>query len=195
MKKRIKLISLSVIMLLSLTGCVMSEDSYHVDSETGTITVGDAVIIGKLDERLQLQTQQNNISANGLYYVPWAIGEGEDFVNAEGKNAKLYDAELYFLLGKTKSPEKAKEGVDSWLASADENYKILSQETLTVNDHDYTVITYNFNDENTPYTGGVSAFGLSGSNAVCAEFIHQESYADEAKDILTGFLEKCEYLE
>lgn len=197
MKNRIKtllLCGICSVALLSLSGCSLPGESYQVDSQTGTITVGDAVIITKPDERLQLQTEQN-ISANGLYYVPWAIGEGEDFVNAEGKNAKLYDAELYFLLGKTASPEKAQEGMDSWVETARENYNILTEETLTINEHEYTVITYTFKDESSPYIGGASAFATSGSNAVCTEFIRRESFPDDAKTMLTDFLENCSYVE
>ena len=66
-------------------------------------------VIG-IDTPEGLTPRENNdaLTANGMYYATWSIGEAEPYTNEDGDEAQLYDAQVYVLLAGYNKAEKAK---------------------------------------------------------------------------------------
>ena len=145
------------------------------------------------DSRLTLLDKKDALSADGMYYASWTAGSPKEFENSDGDTVDLYDAQLYLLLGESKTPEVAAESMENWLEAGRTNYDVSAEETITCNGQSYTLLSYNFTNEENPYSHGVSAFGVFENCAVCAELTCQEEYSEDLKEMLTAFLEGCSY--
>jgi len=82
--------------------------------------------------------------------------------------------------------EKAEEAREEWLSLAGEQYQIDSEETVSYNGQEFTVITYRLTSG--PYASGASAFGIYGNYAIGAEFSCQDGFEGEPLDYLSDFL-------
>lgn len=178
-----------------LTGCAVlpsvTDNNTVVDSEY--VTIGSRLTVHKTDSRLTLLNNIDALSADGLYYASWTAGNSEPYENSDGDTVDLYDAQLYLLLGEFKSPDAAQQNMDNWLAAGQANYDVTAQETIICNDQSYTVVTYNFSNEENPYSHGVSAFGVNNDLAVCAELTCRENYDEDLRQMLMDFLNNCTY--
>lgn len=192
---KLKHFFLLILIVFLLTGC--SSISFLQENESAEsvteLTVGHSLKIEDINNRLILVDNNSTLAADGLYYVSWGIGESKPYENNDGDYVDLYDASLYLLLGESKNPESAQNNADSWLDAAKNNYEILDEETVTFNDQTYTLVTYNCINEDNPYDQGISAFGTSGSSALCIELICCENFNEDLKTILTDFLGSCHY--
>lgn len=183
---------------LMLTGCsslsLLQEDKEKDTwADSGYITVGGSLTINNTDNRLTLLNNMDALSADGLYYASWAIGDSEPYENSDGDVIDLYDAQLYLLLGEFPDSEKARNGMDKWLTAGKTNYEILDEEEITCIGQTYSLITYNFISEDNPYDHGISAFGVCGNHAVCIELTCQKAFDGDLRDILIHFLDSCTY--
>ena len=157
------------------------------------VTISDIMGIDTPEE-LTLQDNNDALSATGMYYATWSIGEEATYIDtSEDKEQEviIYDAQLFLLLSGSSTVEKAEENREEWLALADENYRIDSQKTDTYNGQEFMVITYNITDS--PYTRGASAFGIYGNYAIIADFSCQEGFEGDPSEYLESFLENCHY--
>lgn len=160
----------------------------------GQVSIGTKITVDTPDQ-LKLLDNKETLAADGLYYATWAAGTSVPYENSDGDTVDLYDAQLYFLTSEALSKERAETSCSSWLAAAKENYRVQSEETVTFHGQDYTLITYDcINDEN-PYDHGVSAFGVCGTTALCAELTCRETYTQDARALLTDFLNGCHIAE
>lgn len=181
-------------LLLFLTGCV-SEPTETVDGQKWQkdwTKIGTSLGIETPSGLTPLDNKEA-LAADGLYYATWVAGNSVPYENSEGDTIDLYDAQLYLLVSETMDKESAEKSCKTWLASAEERYKILEKDTVTCNGQSYTLITYDCIGEDTPYHRGVSAFGYSGANAVCAELTCLENYNEDLTQLLTEFLNGCHY--
>lgn len=194
MMKRIFWIYTLCIMLM-LTGCsaVSAQSAPNADEASGDIMIGNFLRIENIDSRLTLLSNLDTLSADGLYYASWAIGDAGAYENSDGDTVDLYDASLYLLAGEFKNTQYAQENMDTWLTSAKGNYDVLSEEEITCNEQTYTLITYNSIHEDNPYARGVSAFGVYENCAVCIELTCRDTFTEDLRDILVDFLESCSY--
>ncbi|MDE7429183.1 MAG: hypothetical protein K2N00_07955, partial [Lachnospiraceae bacterium] len=128
-----------------------------------------------------------------LYYASWTAGSPEKYENSEGDTVDLYDAQLYLLLAECKTAEAAEDNSKSWLEAGQANYEVTGEETIVCNGQTYTLLSYRFSSEETPYSHGVSAFGVYENCAVCVELACQETYGEDLYEMLTSFLEGCSY--
>ena len=180
--------------MLALTGCSSSVSSTeNTAAASGDVAIGDFLSIQNIDSRLTLLSSLDTLSADGLYYASWVIGNAQSFENSDGDTVDLYDASLYLLSGEFKNTQYAQENMDSWLAAAKRNYEILSEEEITCNRQTYSLITYNSTHEDNPYARGISAFGVHENHAVCIELTCLDGFSDDLRDILVDFLESCSY--
>jgi hypothetical protein len=192
MKKK-KLLCFTLAFLL-LTGCSKTPESTTTGQawDENWLTIGTQMGVEE-PSQLTLLDNKEALAADGLYYATWVAGDFVPYENSDGETIDLYDAQLYLLVSECDKEEDALTSRDSWLAVAKENYDVLSEQTITCNDQSYTVISYNCISENTPYDHGVSAFGTSGFDAVCAEFTCVEDYEGDLMSLLTEFLNGCHY--
>lgn len=178
-----------------LSGCSVlpsaSADNTVVDSDY--VAIGNRLTVHNTDTRLTLFNNIDTLSADGLYYASWTAGDSEPYENSDGDTVDLYDAQLYLLLGEFKSSDAAQENMDNWFAAGQANYDVTSEETVTCSGQSYTMVTYNFPNEENPYSHGVSAFGVYHDLAVCVELTCRENYQEDLREMLTDFLDNCTY--
>ncbi len=196
MKKRIIFLFMLVACLL-LAACgeapLPEKAADGKDWDEGWITIGDILGVDTPKE-LTFRDKKDALSGNGMYYATWSIGEEASYLDkTEDKEQEItvYDAQLFLLLGGSSSVEKAEEAREEWLSLAGEQYQIDSEETVSYNGQEFTVITYRLTSG--PYARGASAFGIYGNYAIGAEFSCQYGFEGEPLDYLSDFLEHCHY--
>ena len=181
-------------MLACLAGCgtgtpAMTEDGTPWSKDW--IRLGPTVGAEEPGHGLTLRDEK---SAKSMCYTAWSIGEAQPYVNASGEDAKRYDAQLVVLLLSSDTAEEAQLSVDEWLDLAGENYAVTDTSRQAYNGREFTVLTYTFPSDTSPYTHGVSAFATFGAWAISAEFACQETFGEDAQEILADFLTHCHYV-
>lgn len=197
MKRKKNMLIWGTALILTLSGCTSlpadTESDIEAERDSEYIAVGSRLTVPNTDSRLTLLDKKDALSADGLYYVSWTAGTPEPYVNSEGDTVDLYDAQLYLLLGESKTSEAAEQTTENWLSAGMTNYDVTAEETIVCNGQTYTMLSYRFTNEENPYSRGVSAFGVFENCAVCVEFACQEAYGEDLKEMLTDFLEGCSY--
>lgn len=197
MKKMTCACILGITLTLALTGCSglpsVFDESTDTVVNTDYIPVGSHLTVHSTDDRLTLFNNMDTLSSDGLYYASWTAGSAEPYENADGDTIDLYDAQLYLLLGEYKSVEDAEKNMADWLDAGHSNYDVTAEETVTYDGQTYTMITYNFINQENPYARGVSAFGVYENCAICVELTCQEEYGEDLQEMLTTFLNGCSY--
>ena len=195
MNMKLKYIFSIICITALLTGCSVlpsiSDNDTIVNSEY--VTIGNNLTVHNTDTRLTLISNMDALSADGLYYASWTAGSSEPYENSDGDTVDLYDAQLYLLLGESKSPDAAQENMNNWFATGQTNYDVTDEKTVICNEQSYTMVTYNFQNEENPYAHGVSAFGVYQNFAICVELTCRESYEEDLEEMLTGFLNNCSF--
>ena len=178
-----------------LSGCAVLTSGSENDTTviTKDVQIGGSLTVRNADTRLKLLSNLDTLSADGLYYASWAVGNSEPYENSDGDTVDLYDAQLYLLLGEFKSSETAQQNMDNWFTAGQTNYNITAEENVTCNGQSYTVVTYNFDNEENPYERGVSAFGVHQNLTVCVELTCRENYQEDLYEMLIDFLNGCTY--
>ena len=74
---------------------------------------------------------------------------------------------ISLLIGEFKNSEAVQKNMENRLASGKINYDITDESTITCNGQSYITITYNFKNEENPYSHGISAFGIFENLAIC----------------------------
>lgn len=192
MKKRMLCLLLAV---LCLSGCGQPPPARAADGadwDGSWVTVGNVVGV---DAPAGLELRENNdaLAANGMYYAAWSIGEETPFVNAEGDDAKLYDAQIYLLLAGYGQAEKAEDRAAELLDMAAAQYTVEDTMEAVHNGQRFTIMTYTYHTETNPYQRGASAFGVYRNYAVSVEISCREDFDGDAPAILGDFLDRCHY--
>ncbi len=189
---KLKFICYLICFIFLLPACTLSKG-------TSTAQNGDYTIVGKNlkikndNKDFVLLDNKDALAASGLYYATWVTGTPEAYENSDGDTVDLYDAQLYLLSGEAEDDTEAQENLDSWLDAARSKYDITDEKTEIFNGQEYLITTYNCKGDTNPYSNGISAFGISGNNAVCIELTCRKNFGKELKPILTGFLNNCYY--
>ena len=192
MKKAILLIVMCT-MLVGLTDCgtktpVMAADGTPWNKDW--LQLGPTIGVEKPEHGLTLRDEK---SARSMFYTAWSIGEAQSHVNASGDETNRYDAQLVFLLSGGGTAEEARMDVDDWLALAVDNYTVTGTAQQTYNGQEFTVLSYTFPSDTSPYAHGVSAFAVFDTWAISAEFACQDTFEEDAQEILADFLNHCHY--
>lgn len=187
--------ALCLLGLLCLNGCGAAVPETAADRTAWSeewVTVGDVVGV-ETPEGMTPRENSDALSAKGMFYATWSIGEAEEIFNENGDQAQVYDAQVYLLLSGFNDTVKAEETAAEWLGLAYEQYAVDAEAAETCNGQEYTVITYTYTSETNPYAWGISAFGNYGNYAVSVELSCREAFDGNALDILADFLEHCHY--
>lgn len=185
-------------LLLAACVCLAGCQPIPVTAADGASWSDEWVTIGGIvgvDTPAGIDYRENNdaLSIRGMYYAAWSIGEAEPYTNADGDEAQLYDAQIYFLLAGYDAAEKAEANAAEWQSMARERYAVEQTLPAVCNGQDFTVLTYSFDSETNPYANGASAFGVYRNYAVSVELSCREDFAGSPLEILTDFLEHCHY--
>lgn len=195
-KKRKKTALLFACLILLLSGCSFAQKTVQKEPgrQDGPTAVGPILTVDAPPE-FTLLDNKDVLAADGLYYATWGAGDSSPYENSDGDTIELYDAQLYLLASESKDEKNAEKSRQAWLSAAEGNYKIHTTDTITCNGQSYILIAYDCISENTPYDHGVSALGVSGANAVCAELTCTKNYEEELTALLTDFLNSCQYIQ
>ena len=181
-----------------LTGCAHTsllsqgakEDTW---TDSGFVTIGHRLTVHNTDNNMTLLENIDVLSADGLYYATWTMGDSEPYENSEGETVDLYDAHLYLLLGEFPAIQDAQDNMNKWITAGESNYEVLSKEEAVCNGQSYTLITYNCISDDNPYAHGISAFATCQNSAVCIELTCRETFEQDLKTLLIDFLNNCTY--
>lgn len=182
---------------LALAGCTVSAQP-PASAADGTpwsedwVTVGGVVGVETPDG---MSLEQNNaaLAGSGMYYASWSMGDSEPYLNEDGEEVPLYDAQLHLLLSSPQNAEQAQSNLAEWMKMAREMYLIRTEDERTCGTQTFTVMTYGYDAEENPYEAGASAFGIFDDNVLSVEVACRNALAEDAEAILTDFLAHCHY--
>ena len=201
-KRRLWFIPLSILIICACAAAVMlnSWKPKYPDraadgaawSEDWTI-LGNALGVEEPGSGFALLDNNSILTADDTYLATWASGEPSPYVNADGDDAELYEAQLYLLLVGCKDAENASIAMNEWLDQEERTYNVLETRAESHNGQDYTVITYEVASDTNPYGRGATAFGIYKNYALTAELTCLEDYSGDAAAILGAFLDGFHY--
>lgn len=164
----------------------------------GKIPIGSGVAVPPGIDGFVLNEYNEALTANGYFYAAWTAGEPSDYVNSDGEEAALYDAQIYMIVYEGTDGEDAASRVAGWLAAAREKYDVLeerkgslpgfSREPVPKCD----LLSYASSGGSNPYIGGASAFASAGSTAFCVEVLHTPAWEGDSYTVLLDFLRQVE---
>lgn len=194
--RKLTVILLSAILCVCLAGCSQLPAPEQAADGTswsgGWVTVGNVVGVDT-PEGLTLQENNTALDIKGMYYATWSIGEETAYVNSDGDDAKVYDAQFYLLLAGYDAAAKAEAALAEWQSMAMSQYAVEETVESVYNGQPFTVITYTYNSGTNPYQRGASAFGIYRNYAVNVEISCLEDFDGDAQTLLADFLENCHY--
>ncbi len=183
MRKKIGILLLAMFVLI---GCTVREEKEHPDWDASWFALGD-LIAAETPEGFTLNESNDVLSIAGLYYATWTAGQGEPITNAQGKDAVLYDAQIYLLVKECESAEDAETDIADWMQRETGAYETVKS-TVTAAGHSYTALELVRAKNENPYHHGAAAFGVIGTNAVSAELLCREGWDGDVITVLTEFL-------
>ncbi len=185
----------AVIILFSvlLTGCAKPpEEDAHPEWDGAWLRMGD-VLAAEQPQGFEFGESNDVLSISGLYYATWTDGEGRDITNPQGREATVYDAQIYLLLKEGRTEGGSKADIADWMKREKASYETGEERTVTVNGQEYVLLPLTAPRNENPYHHGVSAFALRGANAITVEILCAEGYVGDAEAIMLRFLEGLHY--
>lgn len=136
-----------------------------------------------------VQYEYNDVQAfSGIYYSAWSCGEAETITNAEGEEAELFPAQLYFLVQESDSEEQKAHALAQRKAIGENGYE-LTQLKKTGEYTFYTMAPKN----DSPFTGGILALGEHGRFALSVELMWAEDVYDNPEQVVDDFIAAIHY--
>ena len=179
-------------MVALLLGCTKTpQTDPHPEWDAAWLRFGD-VLAAETVDGFVLNETNDVMSIAGLWYGTWTAGEGEQIVNAQGRDATVYDAQIYLLLKEGRTESGSQADVEDWIAREKGAYETTETE-LTVNGKTYRVLHLKSSDPDNPYHHGEAAFLLIGANAITVEVLAKEQFEGDTEAILTAFLNRLHY--
>lgn len=184
----------ALLMALVLTGCSAADKELPPDWDESWIRIADYVGVEPLDGFV-LNESNDTLSISGLYYATWTSGDGQDFVNADGKDAVFYDGQIYVLLQECRNAEAAVEAVGTWIAREKQSYTVDETYTSSLGAQDFEILPLLSGSEGNPYTHGTAAFAARDQWAISVEFMCADGFAGDSQTTLEQFLSGFHYSE
>lgn len=188
--KQVGIILLAAALLL--TGCAGTADQRDPSWDESWTAMGDHLAI-EPPEGFTLNESNDVLSISGLYYATWTCGEGQDYVNSDGKDATVYDGQIYVLLEECSDEESAAADISEWVARECQSYETGAQESLTVGLQEYQLLPLIQGKSSNPYFYGIAAFTVRGQNAISVELVCSERFTGEPREVLKRFLTGFHY--
>ncbi|MBR4659345.1 MAG: hypothetical protein IKP26_08840 [Clostridia bacterium] len=183
------------ILLLSvlLTGCARPpEEDAHPEWDGAWLRMGD-VLAAEQPEGFEFNESNDVLSISGLYYATWTAGEGREITNPQGREARVYDAQIYLLLKEGKTEGGSKADIADWIKREKASYETEEERTVTVNGQEFTLLSMTAPRNENPYHHGISVFALRGTNAITVELLCAEGCEVDAEAVMLRFLEGLHY--
>ena len=133
------------------------------------------------------------MSMAGLYYATWTAGEGREITNSQGRDALVYDAQLYVLVKLHDSEADAEADVADWMDLEAQNYQTGDETALTAAGQTFRVLPLLQGSEGNPYAHGLAAFALRGTTTVTVELLCTDNWNGDPETTMTAFLNGFHY--
>lgn len=179
---------------LILTGCSNADQELPPGWDENWVRIADYIGVEPLDG-FTLNESNDLLSASGLYYAAWAAGNGQSFVNADGKDATVYDAQIYVLLQECRNKSDAEKAVEAWIDRERQSYETEDAEAKTFGVQEYKVLPLISGGGDNPYTHGAAAFAVRDAWAISVELVCADGFDEEPAAILEQFLTGFHYAE
>lgn len=185
---------LALLAALALTGCADSSADRHPDWDESWVRLAEYIGVEPL-EGFELNESNDVLSMSGLYYAAWTSGSGQRFVNADGDEATVYDAQIYVLLEECRAPEAAEEAVGAWIVREKSSYGAGEAYTKSFGGQEFDILPLVSGSESNPYTHGTAAFAVRDEWAVSVELVCADSFEEDPGPLLERFLAGFHYSE
>lgn len=177
---------------LMLTGCSSAEQDLPPGWDKNWVLIADYIGVEPLDG-FTLNESNDLLSVSGLYYATWTSGDGQDFVNSDGKEAIVYNAQVYVLLEECRSADAAKKAVETWITREKQSYETGDADTKSLGGQDFEVLPLISGSEGNPYTHGTAAFAARDEWAISVELVCADNFEGNSQEILEQFLAGFHY--
>ncbi len=186
-------ISLMILFMIILTGCVRkTEDDQHPDLNKDWFRMGNVLSVEPPADFVYNESN-DVLSAAGLYYATWTNGDGRNIINPQGREAVVYNAQIYLLVKENESEEDSKADVADWIKRESASYETDTEKTVTVNGQNFTVLSLLSARSENPYDHGMASFAVRGRDAVSVEILCDKNYDGDAEAIMMSFLNGIHY--
>lgn len=189
-----RILVLLLMAVLALAGCSGAAGQPHPEWDESWVRVGENIGVEPV-EGFSLSESNDALSLSSLYYAAWACGDGQEFVNADGEKATVYDAQIYLLLKECGSTEAAAQDVEAWIALEKQSYEAGEAEKRAFGEQEFDVLPLLSGKEGNPYGYGAAAFAVQGENAISVELVCTDRFAGDPDAVLTQFLTGFHYSE
>ena len=195
MKRRFALLAFILCLTCILCGC----EKYPSQAADGSVwdknwtMLGSAMGVEEPGNGFALLDNNLALAVSDTYLAMWTSGEPIPYVNADGDEMDIYEAQIYLLLLSCKDAQSAQAAVDDWVLREGETYTVTDTRTETFNGQEYTVLNYLTRSETNPYSRGVVCFAVFENYAVNVELACLEEYAGDETAVMAAFLEGCHY--
>lgn len=183
---------LALLAALMLTGCSSADREPPPGWDENWVLIADYIGVEPLDG-FTLNESNDLLSVSGLYYATWTSGDGQDFVNSDGKEAIVYNAQVYVLLEECRSADAAKKAVETWITREKQSYETGDADTKSLGGQDFEVLPLISGSEGNPYTHGTAAFAARDEWAISVELVCADNFEENSQEILEQFLAGFHY--
>lgn len=182
----------ALLMMLVLAGCSSADRELPPGWDESWVQVADYVGVEPLDGFV-LNESNDLLSISGLYYATWTAGDGQEFVNTDGDEALVYDAQIYVLLEECRSAEAAQDAVGTWVAREKQSYEADETYTKSFGTQSYEIMPLISGSGGNPYTHGTAAFAVRDEWGISVELVCSDSFVGDSQAILEQFLAGFHY--
>lgn len=189
-----KLKILSLILTVSLLLCGCGSESLPADWDKSW-TVISPFLAAEPMEGFTFGESDDILGLSGVYYATWTNGDARPFTNADGEETVIFNSQIYVVAQECRTEADAQQNIAAWKAREKQNYQVLEEFGITLNDRDYMILTMISGSEGNPYGFGCAAFTVSGTNAVCIELVCSDTFTGEPQLVLEEFLSGLHFSE
>lgn len=186
-----RVVSFVLMVCLLLCGCGRNLPMKTENGEPwqeSWLNIGEKVGVSELKNGF-LNFEYNEVQAfDGIYYATFIKGEERVIKNAEGKDAKLYPAEIYLLVQDCDSPEDAAASVAQWLAVGEQSYEMEQEEDI----REYACYRLSPKTDS-PYKEGYLLLGIHNAVAVSVELMVTEDVFEKNRGAAADFLDSLQF--
>ncbi|MDO4489871.1 MAG: hypothetical protein Q4B85_02180 [Lachnospiraceae bacterium] len=188
--------ALAVLCASCIMGCGEKAPAFAADGSTwdqNWTMLGSVLGVEELDNGFSILENPMVLAGDDMHYATWSTGEPTAYVNEDGEETDLYEAEIYCLAMGVQGDGTAEKTIADWMDAESETYQVQDISEQTINGQDYTLLTYTVDSESNPNNRGVTAFTIFGQYCITAEITCLEQYSGDEMSILTDFLTHCHY--
>ena len=188
-----RILLLCLLLALLCTGCSKpGAADRHPDWDTAWFRVSEDLGV-ETPAGFALNESNDVMSIAGLYYATWTTGEGRDIVNAQGREATVYDAQIYVLVKLHDSVKAAEADLADWMSREADAYETGEETAMTAAGQIFRILPLLKAGADNPYAHGIAAFAIHGTDAITVELLCADGWQGDPEATLEAFLNGFHY--